>query len=193
MTGSVGVRTAVVIGVALVLQVAVAPWLTLWGVQADLLLVVGLAAGLSGGPERGARVGFVAGLVWDLVVAGPFGLSALVYCLAGHFVGSAQRSVVGPTWWAPIPGAALAGGAAVLAYATLGVGLGHPEWFGGRTLEIAAVVALVAALLVLPALRILSWTEGEPLGLRLPRRPRRRGSFAPRRGRRRALTTGLRR
>lgn len=186
-------RTAVVLAFALFLQIAVAPWLTVAGVQADLLLVVALAAGLAGGPERGARVGFVAGLLWDLLVAGPFGLSALVYCLAGHFVGSAQRSVVGPTWWAPIPGAFIAAGAAVLAYAGLGVGLGHTEWLSSDTLVIAAVVATTAALLILPAIRILSWTEGEPLGLRFPTRPQRRGSFAPGRGRRRSLTTGFRR
>ncbi|MET0736965.1 MAG: rod shape-determining protein MreD [Acidimicrobiales bacterium] len=187
------VRTGVVLVTALLLQVAVVPWLTIAGVQVDLLLLVTLAAGLSGGPERGARVGFVAGILWDLVVVGPFGLSALTYCLAGYFVGSAQRSVVGPTWWAPIPGAALAGAASVFFYATVGAVFGYEEWLDGQTLVIAGVVALSAAVLVLPAIRILAWTEGEPLGLRFPSRPHRRGSFAPGRGRRRSLTTGFRR
>jgi hypothetical protein len=104
-----------------------------------------------------------------------------------------QRSVVGPTWWAPIPSAGLAGGASVFLYAAVGVAFGHDEWLATRTAVVAAVVAVTAALLVLPAIRILSWTEGEPLGLRLPSRPQRRGSFAPGRGRRRTLTTGFRR
>jgi rod shape-determining protein MreD len=186
-------RTAVVLVSALLLQVVIAPWLTIGGVQVDLLLLVSLAAGLTGGPERGARVGFVAGILWDLTVAGPFGLSALTYCLAGYFVGSAQRSVVGPTWWAPIPGAGLAAAASVLFYAAVGVLLGYHEWLSSRTLVVAAVVGGTAALLVLPAIRILSWTEGEPLGLRFPSRPHRRGSFAPGRGRRRSVTTGFRR
>jgi rod shape-determining protein MreD len=187
------VRTAVVLVVALIIQLAVMPWLTVAGAQADLLLLVALAAGLTGGPERGAQVGFVAGLAWDLLVVGPVGLSALVYCLAGYFVGSAQRSVVGPTWWAPIPAAGLASGGAVIAYAALGAALGYPEWISGHTLVIAVVVAGWAALLVLPAIRILAWTEGEPIGLRFPSRPARRGSFAPGRGRRRSLTSGFRR
>lgn len=190
---STAARTAVVLATALALQVAVAPWLPIAGVQVDLLLLVSLAAGLAGGPERGARVGFLAGILWDLTVAGPFGLSALAYCLAGYFVGSLQRSVVGPTWWAPIPGAALAGGAAVLFYAAVGVLLGHTDWLDPHTLVIAAVVALTSAALVLPAIRILSWTEGESLGLRLPSWPRRRGSFSPGRGRRRTLTSNWRR
>jgi rod shape-determining protein MreD len=185
------VRTGVVILAALFLQVAVMPWLTIKGAQIDLLLIVAIAAGLVGGPERGARVGFVTGFAWDLVVDGPLGLSALAYCLAGYFVGSVQRSVVGPTWWAPLPGAAIAAGGATIFYAVIGAGLGHTEWIEGHTLVVALVVAVGAALLVLPAMRILSWTEGEPLGLRLPR-PRRRGSFAPGRGRR-TLTSGLRR
>jgi rod shape-determining protein MreD len=186
-------RTALVLAFALFLQIAIAPWVQILGVQVDLLLLVALAAGLAGGPERGARVGFVAGLTWDLMVDGPFGLSALTYALAGYFVGSAQRSVVGPTWWAPIPGAALAAGGAVCFYAVLGVGFGHTEWIGTEKLKVAVVVALTAAVLVLPAIRILSWTEGEPLGLRLPSRPHRRSSFGPGRGRRRSLTSGFRR
>lgn len=171
---------------------AVAPWLTLAGVQADLMVVVALAAGLAGGPERGARVGFVAGLLWDLLIAGPMGLSALVYAAAGYLVGSAQRSVVGPTWWAPLPAAGLGAAGATVAYAAVGVVLGHPEWLATRTLVVAAVVGFVAALLILPAIRIMAWTEGEPLGLRLPSVPRRRSSFAPGRGGRRT-TTGFRR
>jgi rod shape-determining protein MreD len=186
------VRTGLVLLIALCLQVAVMPWLTIAGAQIDLLLLVGIAAGLVGGPERGARVGFVAGLLMDLTISGPFCLSALAYCLASYFVGSAQRSVVGPTWWAPIPGAALAAGGATLFYAAIGAGLGHTEWIEGRTLTVALVIAFGAALLVLPAMRILAWTEGEPLGLRLPSWPRRRGSFSPGRGRR-TISTGFRR
>ena len=53
-------------------------------------------------------------------------------------------------------------------YAAVGAVLGHDEWLDGQTLVIAGVVALSAAVLVLPAIRILGWTEGEPLGLRLP-------------------------
>jgi rod shape-determining protein MreD len=189
---STGVRTGVVLASALVFQVAVAPWIPIFGVQLDLLLLCGVAAGLAGGPERGARVGFLAGLLWDLVVAGPFGLSALCYCLAGYFVGSAQRSVVGPTWWAPIPGATLASGAAVGMYAAVGVALGHQQWLEPRTAKVAAVVAVTNGVLALPAIRVFRWTEGEPLGVHLPRRPR-RGSFAPRRGQRRPVTTGWRR
>jgi rod shape-determining protein MreD len=184
-------RTGVVLVTALLLQVAVAPWLTVAGAQIDLMVLVGVAAGLTGGPERGARVGFVAGFLWDLVVSGPFGLSALCYCIAGWFVGSAQRSVVGPTWWAPIPSAAVAAAGSTLGYAVLGAGMGNREWLSSDTLVVVAGVAAGAALLVLPAMRILAWTEGEPLGLRLPSRPRRRSSFAPGRGRR--TTTGFRR
>jgi rod shape-determining protein MreD len=187
------VRTAIVLAGALFLQVAVAPHLTIAGVQVDLLLIVALAAGLAGGPDRGARVGFVAGFLWDLTVDTPLGLSALTYCLAGYFVGTAQRSVVGPTWWTPIPSAGFAAAGAVLFYATLGVAFGHPEWMEGHTLVIALVIGFTAALLVLPAIRILLWTEGEPLGVRLPSWPFRRRRSASGRRRRRPLTTGRRR
>jgi rod shape-determining protein MreD len=188
---STGVRTGALLVTALLVQVAVVPWIAVAGVQLDLMLLCGVAAGLASGPERGARVGFVAGLMWDLVVSGPFGLSALCYCLAGWFVGSAQRSVVGPTWWAPIPGAALASAGAVGLYAGVGVVLGHQEWIDPQTLKIAVVVGITNGILCLPAIRLFRWTEGEALGVRLPRRVR-RGSFA-RRGSTGRLATGWRR
>ena len=83
-------------------------------------------------------------------------------------------------------------GGATIFYAVVGTLLGEGSWIDTETITIALVVALGAALLVLPAMRILAWTEGEPLGLRLPSRPRRRSSFGPGRGRR-TTTTGLRR
>jgi hypothetical protein len=101
--------------------------------------------------------------------------------------------VVGPTWWAPIPGAVVASAAATGCYAAGLVVLGEHQWLDPVTLKIVAVVALANGVLALPAIRILRWTEGEALGLRWPFPPLRRGSFGPRRGRRRPLTPGLRR
>ena len=45
------------------------PSFELFGVQGDLMLLVAIAAGLAAGPDRGATIGFAAGLAYDLMLA----------------------------------------------------------------------------------------------------------------------------
>jgi hypothetical protein len=47
---STPVRTALVLFTALVLQVALVPWIAIAGVQIDLMLLCGVAAGLGSSP-----------------------------------------------------------------------------------------------------------------------------------------------
>ena len=88
--------------VALTLQLGVASSITFFGVQADLLLLVAIAAGIAAGPDRGAAIGFAAGLAYDLMLQTPFGLSALTYALIAYLVGSLQDSVLRAAWWIPV-------------------------------------------------------------------------------------------
>ena len=137
------VRTGVVLVTALLLQVAVAPWLTIAGVQVDLLLLVTLAAGLSGGPERGAR-----GRLRRRHPLGPRGRRPIrpvgVDLLPRRVFRGERPTLRGrPDLVGPDPGAALAGAASVFFYATVGAVFGYAEWLDGQTLVIAGVVALV--------------------------------------------------
>jgi rod shape-determining protein MreD len=102
MLASTGVRTALVLLGALVLQVSLLGRLPVFGVTAELMLLVAIAAGLTGGPERGAIVGFAAGLLYDVTLHTPLGLSALVFALMGYAVGGRQHAVR-PRGWAPRP------------------------------------------------------------------------------------------
>ena len=74
---TVAVRTSLILVVVLTLQLGVAGSVALFGVQADLLLLLGVAAGVAAGPDRGAAIGFAAGIAYDLMLQTPFGLSAL--------------------------------------------------------------------------------------------------------------------
>ena len=67
--------TVVVIG--FVLQIGVLVDLQPFGVHADAMLLLAICAGLSGGPARGAVVGFAAGLLADVMLPGTMGISAL--------------------------------------------------------------------------------------------------------------------
>jgi len=55
-----------------------------------------VAAGLTSGPDRGALAGFAIGVVADLVVVSPFGLTALAYTVVGWAVGSLRMVAVDP-------------------------------------------------------------------------------------------------
>ena len=52
----------------------------------DIMVLLPIVAGIIGGPARGATIGFGTGLVSDLFLPTPFGLSALVGCLLGFGV-----------------------------------------------------------------------------------------------------------
>lgn len=121
-----------------------------------------------GGPNRGVTVGFTTGLVADLFLPTPFGLSALVACLLGFAVGMATLPLDRTVWWLP-PAAGLLGSALYeLAYAALGTVLGQPQMWHADLTRIVLVVAVPNALLALPATRLMNWalpassTEGVP-------------------------------
>ena len=74
----------IVVALAIVvLQLTIADQLSINGVHVELLWVLPIAAGLSGGPLTGMAAGFVGGAVADLFLPAPFGLSALVAVSSG--------------------------------------------------------------------------------------------------------------
>lgn len=80
-------RIVILMVTMLFVQYGLAPHIQSGGISPDLLLLVALVGGMVGGAERGAIIGFVAGIEMDLIVLTPFGLWALTGCLAGCAVG----------------------------------------------------------------------------------------------------------
>lgn len=153
------VRASLVLMVALVLQVGVVANLRIAGVEGDVMLLVGLAVGIAGGSERGATFGFAAGLVYDLVLQTPFGLSALVYVVVGYAAGLTRDAFLRDAWWIA-PGTALVGSVAgVILYAVSSTVVGQSV-AGLPLFRIVVVVALVNAVLARPASRLARWTIG---------------------------------
>lgn len=157
----VPLRAALVVAAALVLQVSIVADLRVAGAIGDLLLVVVVAAGLTGGPDRGVAYGFAAGLAYDLVLDTPFGLTALTYSLLGYAIGLAGAALMRTSGWWPVGLAALAGAAQAALYTSLGnlIGVAYPF---ADVPAIALVMGGLAALLVLPVLRVLWWAHGHP-------------------------------
>jgi rod shape-determining protein MreD len=160
------VKAALVVLAALILQISLVADLRVAGWIGDLMLVVVVAAGLTGGADRGASYGFAAGLAYDLVLDSPFGLSALTYALVGYAVGVAGAALVRSGGWWPVAIGAAAGLVQATLYTVLGnlIGVAYPF---ADLLGIGLALALWTAVLVAPMMRVLWWVHGLPEADRL--------------------------
>jgi rod shape-determining protein MreD len=129
-------------------------------VSADLLLALTVAAGLTGGPNKGAIVGFAAGLIFDIFLATPLGLSAFAYCLTGYLVGLVENALVRTAWWISI--LFTAGGVAfgTTLYVVVGELLGQSELFTEDYPKVIIVVSLYSALFAPLCVWAMRWAIG---------------------------------
>ncbi len=162
MTAKSVARVALVIISAAVLQRGVFSQVTVAGVQGDILLLLALAAGIALGPERGAIIGFVAGLTFDLFVYSPFGLRALVFCLVGFVAGRYQTSVTRSSRWRLMFTVFVGSVLGVTALALVGWVLGVRNMLNERLVLVALVVAAINAVLAPLAVGALRWAWERP-------------------------------
>lgn len=142
---------------AVVLHTAVFPHFRLFDVAADMLILLGAAAGVAGGPERGAVIGFVCGLLADSFLQTPFGLTALVLTLVSAAIGAFQSRIVHAIWWIPMFTVAAGAAATVVGYAILGAVLGEGHLVSARLLVVAPVVGVLDGLIAPVAVRLMRW------------------------------------
>ncbi|HET6917317.1 MAG TPA: rod shape-determining protein MreD [Acidimicrobiales bacterium] len=121
-------RIALLLVGVTVVQTALAADLRVAGVAPDLMVLTAILAGLAGGSEAGAVMGFFSGLLMDMFLAStPVGLSALTYCVIGAIVGAGRASVM-PERSLVVPVSALfATAAAVLMFVAFGEILGQGQ------------------------------------------------------------------
>ena len=153
-------RVPMVVFVALLLQVSLLTQLRLGGVTGDVMLLVAITAGLIGGPEIGAVVGFVAGMAFDSVLQTPFGLSALAYCLTAYLAGRLHTGVLQATWWTPVVTTAAFSALGVTVYALGSVVLGDTHSVDLHLLRIVGVIAALNGALSPLGMRTMRWTLG---------------------------------
>jgi rod shape-determining protein MreD len=152
-------RPAFVVFVLLTLQTTFFSDLDVFGAKGDIMLLLPIAAGITGGRDRGAIVGFVTGISLDLVVHGtPTGFFALGYTLVGYIVGMAQAGVLRAAWWIPVLTAFGGSVLGVVTLAVVGKFLGLEGLFDRHLLTICFVVAVINAALVLPMMRVVRWS-----------------------------------
>ena len=129
------------------------------GLHADAMLLLPIAAGIVGGAESGALIGFLAGLTADLFLQTPFGLSALAYCLVGFAVGTVQGNVIRAAWWIAPLTAIVASAAGIVVYALVGVMVGQSQLLRGDLPVIAGWVAVINGPLAIPVVKLMEWAH----------------------------------
>lgn len=145
---------AVVLLALIAVQDAALRYLSVGGVVPNLALLVVIAAALVRGSDYGAGVGFVAGLLLDLVPpsSGTAGRWALALVAVGYLAGRVSAEIGSRRAMA-----ALVAGCSFVAtslYALTGVLLGDTPLESGRmpwVIVIGVVVDVLAALVLLPA------------------------------------------
>jgi len=162
VNGTWFLKSIVITVVVVVLQLELFSDLRLFGVMPELPLGLTVAAAWRGGPNRGAVIGFMAGLLYDLYLPTPLALNALAYCLVGSGVGvvaevlaeGSERTV-----------RQLLGTAAVtcglVLFMTIGELLGEENLYNGEFPRILMVATLYTGAL-LPLLQLsMRWAMAE--------------------------------
>ena len=144
---------------ALVLQTTLLARLRIFGVMPDFMLLLAVAGGITAGATRGATLGFASGMLIDLFLPTPLGLSALVFTLVGYGVGVANTGVLRSAWYIPVLTAGGASVAGVTLYALIGSMLGE-RMVNGHLVTIAVVVGLSNAVLAPVAVKFVDWSLG---------------------------------
>jgi rod shape-determining protein MreD len=81
------------LAVIALIQSTIVPHLSIWGVFADLPLLVVVSWGLLAGPREGILWGFIAGFAVDLFSGAPFGAATLAMMTVGFLSGLGETAV----------------------------------------------------------------------------------------------------
>jgi len=150
-------RVSAVCILALSLQLTVFIDVRIAGVAPELLAMVAILAGYFGGSRNGQAVAFGAGLLWDIYLPTHLGVSALIFAVAAHSVGSLEASLFNDSRVQRAAVVTLTTTAIVVAYALTNEILGERGLINLRLVKVAAVAGMFNGLLSLVAAPIMRW------------------------------------
>lgn len=154
---STPIRLAIVFVVALVVQLTVFVDVRILGVAPELLGLVAVVAAFFVGPERGPVIAFVAGLLWDVYLPTPLGVSAITFAAVAFVVATLNEGLFHDTRGQLVGVVALASTASVIGYALLGAIVGEGGLITSDLVVVAVLVGLLNAVLAPIAAPIMAW------------------------------------
>ena len=156
VTRRIAVRLALILLVAVVLQVSFFSYIGVLGSTPDVLPVVIVSLGLLGGAVAGAVCGFAAGFLIDSVLLQTLGVSSLVLLSIGYLAGRYRERAEISSRWMPalLAGGLTLGGATGFAAIQLMLGVDTPvSLLVVREIIVQSLLATLLALAVYPLLR----------------------------------------
>lgn len=88
--------------VGFILQAGVAPYISILGISPNFFLIIVTVVALTNGSDKGALVGFIAGVILDLMGTGPVGAWALVLTTTGYVAGLLDQHLFAEGWLLPV-------------------------------------------------------------------------------------------
>ena len=150
-------RAAVAVAAVFWVHEALLRGLRIDGVRPDMLLGAGIVAAIVGGPELGCVIAFVLGVLGDLFVDTPFGLSALIACSVAFLVGTVRLTLGTHTRWAVPILTFLGSMLGEVLWALVGTVLGLPGLLHPHLATIAVVVATFNLVISVPLALLMRW------------------------------------
>lgn len=186
VTPRISIRIALIVLLAVILQVSFFSYLSLLGATPDVLSVVVISLGLLGGGVVGAVCGFAAGFLLDSVLLQTLGVSSLVLLAIGYLAGRIREGFEISSSLVPalIAGALTALGA--FGFAAIQLMLGVETQVSLLVLREILVKGLLAFVLAIPLYPLLRRTLRPALVDAAPGRRRVLKAARVRRGRRRS-------
>lgn len=117
------------------------------GVIIQVMMAMAAAAGVAGGSERGAVVGFTLGVMFDLAEGTPLGSTATAMTIAGVVGGLLALIAADPHWWLEAIFTALGTAAGVAMIPVVRVFIGESEPFQRQLAVVIPIVAVAGALM----------------------------------------------
>ena len=151
------IRLPLVMLFVLLLQSSLLAAMRIGEVRPDAMVLLPIAAAMIGGAERGAFVGFLAGMLTDLFLQTPMGLSALTYSVIGFAVGSMHTGVLRAAWWIGPLTALVASGISVVLFVLIGAVIGVAHLVRPDLAIIILGTAIINAPLSLAVTKLMAW------------------------------------
>ena len=163
-------RLVVVYMLALLLQLTFFTEVRVAGVAPELPALVAVLAGLFAGPRHGSMIAFWAGLMWDVYLSTPLGLSAAAFAAVAYALGGFTEGLFHDTRIQTLVLVFVGTAAAVAAYALLGEVVGQRGLVDDRLLTVVLVASAFNAVLSLAAAPAMRWAVGSGPARRRARR-----------------------
>lgn len=154
---AVALRMAAVFLAALILQITLFIDVRVAGVAPELMALIAAAAAITAGPQRGSVAAFIAGLLWDVFLPTPLGLSAVSFALVAYAAGLVTAGLLKG---ARSQAALLVAGATATSlalYALLGELVGQIGLLEPGLARIAVMAALLNGMLSYAAVPLVRW------------------------------------